>query len=127
MFSEELIFSGDFSIASGYDMMINALSTHDKIDAVFASNDYIAIGAMRAIEEKGFSIPEDISIIGFDDINFSKHLKPSLSTVAAPLYQEGKKAAEILLDRINGNIDSKVKRIVVKTSLVIRNSVTAKI
>lgn len=124
LYSNDLIFSGEFSIASGHSMMKSVFDSIKKVDAVFASNDYIAIGAMRAIEEKGMKIPQDISIIGFDDIYFSQYLKPSLSTVAVPLYEEGRQAAEILLERINGNTSKEVKRIVLESSLVIRESVS---
>ena len=124
LYSDELVFSGEFSINSGYIMMNDALKSIDKVEGVFASNDYIAMGAMRAIEERQLRIPRDISIIGFDDIYFSKYLKPPLSTVSVPLYEEGKKAAEILLARINGNISEEVVRVVLRSSLVIRGTVS---
>lgn len=125
-FKPELSFWGDFTIESGYNMMINALSKIKNIDAVFACNDLIALGAIQAIEEKSLIIPQDISIIGFDDIYLSKFLKPQLTVFKVPIYDMGKIAAQILLRRIENNKNYKIKKVVIEGSLVIRRSVAKK-
>ena len=72
------------------------------ITAIFCANDNTAIGAIKAIREKGYRIPEDISIIGVDDIETSQYISPMLTTVHIPMEEMGQLAAKILIDRING-------------------------
>jgi LacI family transcriptional regulator len=112
-----------FSIRTGYEMMKMILEKKQNIDAIFSCNDTIAIGIMQAIDEAAKSIPEDISLVGFDDSYISQFLKPPLTTVRQPFYEEGKIAAEILLDRINNRSAEKLKRIILKTKLIIRETV----
>lgn len=123
LFREEFSFWGNFSIDSGYEMMKKVFDSLGLVDAVFACNDLIALGAMQAIEEKKYKIPDDISIVGFDDIYLSRFLKPPLTTVKQPICEMGKMAAEILLDRINGSKSSSPKKVVVEGKLIIRDSV----
>jgi len=124
LFKEDLVFWGSFSIESGYLMMSQALEKLDSIDAVFAGNDIVALGAMNAIKDKNLNIPGDISIIGYDDMFFSQYLNPSLSSVAAKLFIQGKTAAELLLKRIKNPTDVKPKRIVIESDLILRDSVS---
>jgi DNA-binding LacI/PurR family transcriptional regulator len=124
LFNEDLVFWGSFSIESGYLMMSQALEKLDSIDAVFAGNDIVALGAMNAIKDKNLNIPGDISIIGYDDMFFSQYLNPSLSSVAAKLFIQGKTAAELLLKRIKDPTDIKPKRIVIESDLILRDSVS---
>lgn len=80
---------GIYSVESGYEMM-NELIREEKIPtAVFAASDHIAIGAMKAIHENGLRIPEDISIIGFDDVDLCNFVSPALTTMHAPAYDMG--------------------------------------
>ena len=123
LYDKGLLLYGDFTIESGYEMMKNFLGAKKDIDAVFACNDTIAIGAMQAVTERGKSIPEDISIVGFDDSYVSQFLKPALTTVRQPFYDEGRIAAEILLERIRNNSEEKVRKVVLKTRLIIRETV----
>jgi LacI family transcriptional regulator len=97
-----------------------------KVDAVFACNDLIALGAIQAIEEKKYKIPDDISIIGFDDIYLSRFLKSPLTTVKQPIYDMGKIAAEILLDRMSSSKDFVPKKVVIEGNLIERGSVARK-
>ena len=122
----DLSFWGDFTIESGYKMMENILNTPNSIDAVFACNDLIAIGAMEAIDNKGLKIPDDISIIGFDGIYISKFTKPKLSTYQQPIYEIGKIAAELLINRIEKTEKAKIKRLVIDGNLIIRETVARK-
>jgi len=121
-----LSFWGDFAIESGYKMMENILNTPSSVDAVFACNDLIAIGAMEAIDNKGLKIPDDISIIGFDGIYISKFTKPKLSTYQQPIYEIGKIAAELLINRIEKTEKAKMKRLVIDGNLIIRETVARK-
>ena len=81
----------------GYESIKRLLSLPQRPTAVFARNDFTAIGAMTAIKEMGLQIPKDIAIIGFDDIPLAVHTSPSLTTVRQPMYLQGQIAAEMLL------------------------------
>lgn len=127
LFSEDLAFWGDFSIDSGYLMMKEAFNKFKKdIGAVFAGNDLIALGAINAIKEYGLKIPEDISLIGFDDMFFSAYLNPPLTTVHVPFNKEGAMAAKMLLKKMANPEDKNVTRIIIDTNIVIRESVKNK-
>ena len=127
LYKGNLVFKGDSSVESGYEMMTRAFNKLKKIDAVFAASDLIALGALNAIEEKKMKVPEDISVIGFGDIFLSKFLKPSLTTVRRPFYNIGKTAVSILLEKISGKCSQKkFKKFIIKGKLEIRNSVRKK-
>jgi LacI family transcriptional regulator len=92
--------------------------------AIFAANDMIAIGALLAIREAGLRCPEDISLMGFDDLDLAETTNPSLSSVSQSGYQLGTTAARILLDRLKGD-KGPAKHIVLETALKLRNSIAA--
>ena len=107
--------------ALGYPYAKMLLERKHRFTALFAYNDASAIGAIRAICEAGLRVPEDISVIGFDDIQAASFHFPSVTTVRQPLHEMGKIAAEVLLDRLEGNKNWS-KQIAVKPQLVIRES-----
>jgi LacI family transcriptional regulator len=118
-FDESLFIEGDFTEESGYYAMKRMLD--DKPDAVFAASDIMAIGAMRAARETGFSIPDDIAFVGFDDLPIATLLKPRLTTVRQPVHQFGIKAVEILIDLIENGV-TPTRRIILETELIVRES-----
>lgn len=93
---KKILLEGDFSTSSGYSMMCDLIHNDNLPDAIFAASDPIAIGAMRALQEHGINIPEDISIIGFDDINAASYTNPPLTTVYTPAFEMGEYAAKIV-------------------------------
>jgi LacI family transcriptional regulator len=107
----------------GYQMSKNLLARKFPFTAMFAFNDISAIGAIRALRENGKRVPEDVSVIGFDDILSAAYQNPGLTTVRQPLRQMGLIAAETLLQRINGSGKGKYrKEIVVQPELIIRQT-----
>ncbi|MBU8902038.1 MAG: GntR family transcriptional regulator [Victivallales bacterium] len=98
------------------------LNLKDKPTAVFCVNDYIAIGVIKRIEELGLRVPEDIAIVGFDDLPISSMIGVPLTTVSQPKYEIGKAAGEILIDKIEGKSPAELKEIVLDVELVIRDS-----
>ena len=92
--------------------------------AIFAGNDMIALGVLTAIRDAGLRCPEDVSVVGFDDLDFAETTNPSLSSVSQSGYQLGTTAAQILLDRIRGDAGP-AKHIVLETSFKIRDSIAA--
>lgn len=90
-------------------------------DAVFAANDRMAIGAMRALQRRGLLVPDDVEVVGFDDIETARLVEPPLTTVAQPAFEMGRQAAQMLLDLISGNPPSQ-QTIVLEPTLVIRKT-----
>jgi len=119
---EELIVEGsDFGEDSGYTLMKVLLRRSKPPTAVVAFNDVMAVGAIHAIEEEGLSIPEDISLVGFDN-TIARLTQPRLTSVALPMGEIGKVAIRILLDRIEGKDTGEPKKILLREKLVMRNS-----
>lgn len=98
--NKNYIVKSKFSPNVGYYMTIELLEKFPEVTAIFAYNDVIAIGAYMAINQKGLKIPDDISIIGYDDIEMASIISPRLTTVAQPFYDMGKTAAELIIKRI---------------------------
>jgi len=105
----------------GYEATKELLRKSRGFTALFAFNDLAAIGAIRAIDEAGLRVPDDISVIGFDDIPNAAYTRPSLTTVRQPLLEMGEIAARTLLDRIEKRSEY-VPEIAIEPQLVIRES-----
>jgi len=119
---EELIIDGDFLPQPSYEATKRLLqSVNPPPTAIFASNDLSAFGAMDAIRECGLRIPDDISIVGFDDIPQASIVYPKLTTVRQPLEQMGQVAVKMLLERIEDR-SLTPQRVTLETQLVIRDS-----
>ncbi len=95
--------------------------THD-FTAIFCFNDIAAIGAIRALKDVGLSVPEDVSVVGFDDIQSAAYSTPSLTTVRQPLMEMGKRGAQVLLERIADREKAFASEIVMTPELVVRES-----
>lgn len=106
----------------GFEGMKRLLSLPNPPTAIFARNDFTAIGAMSAINEAGLKIPEDIAIVGFDDIPLAARLSPSLTTVRQPMRLEGQLAAEMLLERIKSNESIPRREHILNCELIVRES-----
>lgn len=106
----------------GYEGMKRLLSLPNPPTAVFARNDFTAIGAMTAIKEAGLGIPADIAIVGFDDIPMAMHTSPPLTTVRQPMRLQGQLAAEMLLRRIGDEETPERKERILNCELIIRES-----
>ncbi len=118
---QDLIVYGDFMGKSGYKAVMELLDNNRDFTAVFAANDFMAIGAMKALKERGYSIPADIAVMGFDGTFLSGHVEPPLSTVQLPIKELGKNCAEIITSIINDG-ERSGKGILLGTRLVIRDS-----
>lgn len=117
------IATGDFSIKSGYDGMKQIIEGSEvPPTAVFATTDYMAMGAMHYLNEKGYKIPEDISVIGFDDVDVAAVFNPPLTTIHSDHRAVGQQAAKLLLD-ILGHEVIPIKKYVVGYELKERASV----
>lgn len=121
---ENLVINGSFLEEKSFKQVGQLLKKGLKFSALFAISDVMAIGAMRAIKAAGLRIPEDVAVVGFDDIVLAPYLQPSLTTVRLPMLDMGKKAVEILIKKMSKKPDFEVapERVVVKTGLIIRES-----
>ncbi|CDH20563.1 transcriptional repressor for ribose metabolism (GalR/LacI family) [Xenorhabdus bovienii str. kraussei Quebec] len=112
----------DFEFAGGLSSMEQLLQLSKPPEAVFAGNDAMAIGAYQALHRAGLSVPDDISVIGYDDISMAPYMTPPLTTIHQPKDELGKLAIDTLLYRM-GNPESEPKQLILKPKLIERNSV----
>ena len=120
--NENYIASGDFKRESGHHTMKSLLQVRPRPTAVFAANDLLALGAIQAIKEQGLTIPSDVAVIGFDDIEFASLPEIQLTTVAQPKYDMGKLALLTLVDQIKGGDNTVSKKIMLEPELIIRKT-----
>jgi LacI family transcriptional regulator len=116
-----LVITGDFTQPSGFEGARTLLTLPERPTAIFASNDAMAFGVMNAGREIGLRIPEDLSVVGFDDIAEALSVYPPLTTVRQPLDQMGRTAARMLLRAIE-NLGTPPQRIILPTELIVRSS-----
>jgi DNA-binding LacI/PurR family transcriptional regulator len=123
-----MIARGDYTHKSGYMAMKELLRTMPDIDGVFAANDQMSVGALKALFEAGKQVPEDVKIIGYDDVFISSVLDPPLSTIHVQKYRMGKNAAELLLTQLGKGSEPSLQdktqgRVIeLESNLVIRKS-----
>jgi LacI family transcriptional regulator len=118
----EWIVRGGFMEADGHRAMTKLLALKPRIDAVFATNDPTAIGAMKAIWDAGLRVPEDIAIVGAGDIALGDLLRVPLTTVSWSRDEQGKQAAKLLLDRIGPEPSDRFRSVVIPPHLIVRRS-----
>lgn len=123
-YSEDLVCQGDFKREGGYQAFLTLQRLQNKPTAVFAANDQMAIGILSAARSVGLQVPQDLSIIGCDDIEASSVVEPPLSTIKQPIEEMGKRATEIIFQLIYKEKPAQ-RRVVLKTSLVERSSCQA--
>ncbi len=121
---EGWLVESDFSSAGGYEAVRSVLRRHPGLTAVFASNDMMALGAVRAAAELGRPVPQQLSVVGFDDIELSGYVFPALTTVGCSIKELGREAARVLLDRID-NPGAPLKDVSLTPRLVVRESSAA--
>jgi LacI family transcriptional regulator len=120
----EMIVAGNYRYDGGRDAMERLLDRDPNPDAVFVDNDLMALGAMQVIRERGVRVPDDIGIVGFDNIPGAELTSVPLTTLAVPRVEMGEAAADHLLERIADPVASKPVRRFFGTQLIIRQSST---
>jgi len=122
---EDLIQEGDFKFVSGYNLTKKLLSLKPTPTAIFAANNLMSIGAMVAIKEVGLNIPEDISLVAFDDIDLLPLVNPPITVMSQPTEKIGAIAAELILKRIKGEKRGKQEKIILESKFIERASCKA--
>jgi LacI family transcriptional regulator len=120
---ESLILGNDFGEENGYIQTKKLLALPDRPTAIFALSNLISIGALRALKEVGLTVPDDVSIVSFDEQPYSAFLACPMTTVEQPREEIGKLAFQYLLNRINNGNDGKMESTMLKPRLIIRESV----
>ncbi len=120
-YDKKLAFIGAFTYESGYAAAENLLLSRHQFDAIFASNDIMAIGAIECLNKYGIRVPEDVAVVGFDDIRLATWYKPLLTTIRQPVYEMGQYAIKLLVEHITGERSSSYEKIFVP-ELMIRQS-----
>lgn len=121
-FDPEMVIEKEPTLLDGKEAMARLMSLKDRPTAVLAASDTLAVGAMAAARELGFRIPEDVSLVGFDDIDIAAYCNPPLTTVRVPAYEIGRIAMKIILNMISDFKEHRVQQYCLDTNLVIRNS-----
>lgn len=113
---------GDFSEASGHRAVQELLALDDRPTAIFCANDSMAIGGLAAVHEAGLEVPDDITVVGFDDIPLAHYLSPPLSSVHVPVFEMGQRAVSRLIAALKGEPTSERRHERLPTHLVVRDS-----
>jgi LacI family transcriptional regulator len=120
--TEALILHGEFTQAGGYTMMQQILAVSPQPSAIFAANNFIALGALRALRDADIRVPEDMALVAFDDLPLALVLDPFLTVVAQPSYEIGKRATELLLARLTKEASPEYQQVILSTEMIVRQS-----
>jgi LacI family transcriptional regulator len=125
-YEEALVREGNFDEESGYDAVTDLLALSPPPSAVLIASDMVAMGGLRALQERGVSVPDGLAVVGFDDITAARFITPSLTTVHVPTFGLGWSAAELLIRIIDGDQPDE-SQILLDTHLIIRESCGASV
>ncbi len=118
----EQVLYGEFTLDSGYQLACRSLKSEPRPTAYFAGNNFLALGALRALRESGVKVPEQVVLVGFDDLPEALMIDPFLTVAKQPAYDMGHKATELLLARLSGQAPEKFQDIVLPVEIVVRRS-----
>lgn len=117
----ELLIEGNFTQDSGYDAMIALLRRTPRPTAVFIASDMMAAGALQAAHETGVAVPDDLAIVGFDDVPMASFVNPPLTTIRQPIYELGTIAVRLLIEQLSGQ-ERRPTQTRIPTQLIVRQS-----
>jgi len=122
---DQLIIYGEFSLESGYQMTRNLIAMSPRPTALFAGNNFIAIGALKALHDAGVAVPEEMSVVGFDDLPAAIVVDPFLTVAVQPAYEMGQRATKRLMECLDGQVTDGIQEIVLPVSIIERKSTQA--
>jgi LacI family transcriptional regulator len=120
-YEESLLIRGDYHAQSGMDITHSILKMNPRPTAIFALNDLMALGALGAAAEAGYSVPRNLAVVGYDDLELARFTNPPLTTIAQPKKEIGLQAVNLLVDRISQK-SRPYTRLVLAPELIIRRS-----
>ena len=115
-------YHGLFTQQSGYEMALQALANSPKLTALFAANNFIAIGALKAMQDRGVRVPEEVALVAFDDLPPALVTFPFLTVAAQPAYEMGRKATHLLLAKISASVADEFQEFILPAEIVVRQS-----
>ncbi|AXH34904.1 LacI family transcriptional regulator [Humibacter sp. BT305] len=122
-FPNALVLYGDFELRSGYDLVSDLLAQDVRFTALFGCNDLMAIGAMQRLREAGIRVPEDVSVVGFDDVDMASVVTPGLTTVRQDMLEIGRRSGRLLIEGLEGRTElTSAGSVSLPVELVIRGS-----
>lgn len=119
---DDLVVRGDYYASSGERAVWRFLELDRPPTAIFACNDLMAIAAMKTLVDNGLRVPQDVAVVGFDDIALASYVNPPLTTVAQPKYEMGTITVDVLLQRVKGEGPEERQEILLECQLVVRES-----
>ncbi|SEE20368.1 LacI family DNA-binding transcriptional regulator [Ruania alba] len=119
---ESLVEVGPLNRDFGFDAMTALLDQHPRPTAIFAVNDATALGVVQAAHRHHLRVPDDLSVVGYDDVDLAAHSTPPLTTVAQPIRRLGEEAVRLMLDRLSGTADDTPTEVRLDSELIIRES-----
>jgi LacI family transcriptional regulator len=122
-YDPDLVIQTEYSLTNGREQVNCLLSLKNPPTAIFCSNDFLAMGAMQGARDLGINLPEELSIVGFDDMQIASFITPALTTIRQPAYEMGEFGVQVLLSQIENGLSKPVHKIL-DTSLVTRESTT---
>jgi DNA-binding LacI/PurR family transcriptional regulator len=117
-----MVFFGDFRQVSGYQMAQQALAAQPRPTALVAANNFITIGALKALQEAGLRVPEDIALVGFDDLPPAMVAFPFFTVATQPSYEMGQTGTRLLLERLENPAARPFQEIILPTEVIVRQS-----
>lgn len=120
-YDETLVIRGDYHSQSGMEITHTILQMDPRPTAIFALNDLMALGALRAASEAGYSVPQDLAVVGYDDLELARFTNPPLTTIAQPKKEVGARAIDLLVDRMSRKSRAP-SRLVLPPELIVRRS-----
>jgi LacI family transcriptional regulator len=124
--SSDLVWTSDWSATGGYQAMQRWLTSGANFTALFAQNDRMAVGAIKAVRDYGRRVPHDLAVAGFDDMPLASYFDPPLTTIRQDIFEQGRHGARILIEKIE-NPSRLPERVVIPAQLVIRESCGARL
>ncbi len=118
----ELVYFGEFNYQSGYELTRQVIMQSPKPTAIFGANNFILIGIIKALHDLQVNVPEDVSVVGFDDLPESMLVTPFLTVATQPAYEMGRLATELLLNRISDNLPDNCQEIILPIKIIERKS-----
>lgn len=126
-FDKKLVLYGNFTPASGQGAMEALLKLSKPPTAIFVASDTVALGTLKAIRQSGRRVPQDVALVGFDDIPAAEFIDPPLTTIRLPAYDLGWNAANLLIQLLEADRKNRMPKIILKTELIVRESCGAKV
>ena len=122
LIENELVYYGLYNQQSGYELTKQAMTQLPRPTAIFGANNFIMLGIIKALRELQLNIPDDVSVVGFDDFPESMLVQPFFTAAIQPAYEMGRMATELLLKRISGELSGRYENLVLPTQIIERRS-----